>query len=165
MRKNVIIDLLEDGESVSLYSVLFKGEQYTEFEKFLLTYKDLPEYENDLGVILARIDKIMEQGAFDRHFRYEGRKSDRLKGLPSSIESSRLRLYCVRVSDSVLILGNGGEKRTRTYQEDDFLNGCVQVLQKIDLEIKIRENKKKITIVGTHIEGELSFYINLDEEL
>lgn len=37
MEKNLLIELLETGEKVSLYSPRFEGEEYTEFEKFLLT--------------------------------------------------------------------------------------------------------------------------------
>ena len=39
MERNLLIELLEDGEKVSLYSPHFEGEEYSEFEKFLLTYK------------------------------------------------------------------------------------------------------------------------------
>lgn len=34
MEKNLLIELLETGEKVSLYSPRFEGEEYTEFEKF-----------------------------------------------------------------------------------------------------------------------------------
>lgn len=45
MNRNLLIELLEDGERVSLYSPHFEGEEYSEFEKFLLTYKDdYPEH-------------------------------------------------------------------------------------------------------------------------
>ena len=40
MGKNVLVELLENGDKVSLYSPRFEGEDYTEFEKFLLKYKD-----------------------------------------------------------------------------------------------------------------------------
>ena len=40
MERNLLIELLEDGEKVSLYSPHFEGEEYSEFEKFLITYKD-----------------------------------------------------------------------------------------------------------------------------
>ena len=39
MERNLFIELLEDREKVSLYSPHFEGEEYSEFEKFLLTYK------------------------------------------------------------------------------------------------------------------------------
>lgn len=32
MEKNLLIELLETGEKVSLYSPRFEGEEYTEFE-------------------------------------------------------------------------------------------------------------------------------------
>lgn len=33
MERNLLIELLEDGDKVSLYSPHFKGEEYSEFEK------------------------------------------------------------------------------------------------------------------------------------
>ena len=35
-----------------------------------------------------------------------------------------------RLSDRILILGNGGQKKTRTYDEDDTLKGYVLTLQR-----------------------------------
>lgn len=77
MEKNLLIELLETGEKVSLYSPRFEGEEYTEFEKFLLTYKD--QY---VQILVRRIDIIKENGAEDRFFRYEGSKRDRVMALP-----------------------------------------------------------------------------------
>ena len=37
MDRNLLIELLEDGDKVSLYSPHFEGEECSEFEKFLLT--------------------------------------------------------------------------------------------------------------------------------
>lgn len=58
MEKNLLIELLETGEKVSLYSPRFEGEEYTEFEKFLLTYKD--QYAQDVQILIRRIDIIKE---------------------------------------------------------------------------------------------------------
>ena len=44
----------------------------------------------------------------------------------------KLRLYCLRISDQILILGNGGVKTTRTYEEDPKLMGYVVDLQAFD---------------------------------
>lgn len=67
MEKNLLIELLETGEKVCLYSPRFEGEEYTEFEKFLLTYKD--QYAQDVQILIRRIDIIKENGAEDRFFR------------------------------------------------------------------------------------------------
>lgn len=160
MEKNLLIKLLETGEKVSLYSPIFEGEEYTEFEKFLLTYKDL--YAKDIQILIRRIDIIKEMGAEDRFFRYEGTKQDRVMALPSHIDTSNLRLYCLNISHKILILGNGGIKTTQTYQEDSNLHRAVQNLQKIDIKIKQLEKKKIITIIGTNLHGPLEITIDVD---
>ena len=160
MQRDLFLQLLESGDIVSIYSPLFKGEQYTEFEKFLIAFMDNEEYGPDLGVIMGRLETIKKMGVQDRFFRFEGRSYDRVHALPAYLESSRLRLYCLCISSKVLILGSGGVKETQTYQEDPYLNKCVETLQKIDFEIRMRENRKEITIKGTQLHGELSFYIN-----
>lgn len=160
MRKDLLLKLLESGEKVSIYSPQFMGEEYSEFEKFLLAFMDKEEFGEDLGVIMARLETVKRMGVEDRYFRYEGRTSDRVRALPAYLESSRLRLYCLCISSKVLILGNGGIKETQTYQEDPYLNKCVETLQKIDFEIRQRENRKEITVRGTQLHGVLTFYIN-----
>lgn len=157
MKKNLLIELLEDSEKVSLYSPRYEGEEFTEFEKFLLQYKDL--YPDDIAQLVYRLDIIKRDGANDRHFRYEGTKRDRVMALPSHLETTSLRLYLLNIHSKILILGNGGIKTSTTYQEDEFLNKCVQTLQKIDIELKQLEKKKIIYISGTKLLGTLHFEI------
>ena len=158
MKRKLLIELLEDGENLSLYSPRFEGETYTEFEKFLLKYKN--EYPRDIAQIVYRLDIVKRDGAADRHFRYEGKKSDRVMALPSHLETTSLRLYLLNIDAKVLILGNGGLKKTATYQEDEYLNGCVETLQKIDIELIRLEQQNVITITGTKLLGTLTFVID-----
>lgn len=71
-----------------------------------------------------------------------------------------LRLYLLNIQAKILILGNGGLKKTATYQEDENLHRQVKTLQKIDIELKQREKDKVIVVTGTELLGELSFTIN-----
>lgn len=158
MEKNLFIELLEDNGTVSLYSPRFEGEEYTEFEKFLLAFKD--QYPDDIKQIVYRLDIAKREGAQDRHFRYEGKMRDRVMALPSHLETTSLRLYLLNIQSKILILGSGGLKTTAKYQEDVNLNKCVETLQKIDIELKIREKQKIITIKGTQLLGELEFCID-----
>lgn len=80
-------------------------------------FKDDAEYNPDLMRIVEFISKIADRGAFERYFRPEGRYNDSVCALP--VIKSKLRLYCLRLSDKILILGNGGIKSTRTYNEDN----------------------------------------------
>ena len=153
----MFLELLEDGEKVSLYSPHFKGEEYSEFEKFLLAYKDT--YPNDVRQLVYRLDIIKRDGARDMHFRYEGTRRDRVMALPSHLETTSLRLYLLNIQAKILILGNGGLKNTATYEEDENLHRQVKVLQKIDIELKLREKNKVIVVKGTELLGELAFTI------
>ena len=165
MKRNLLVELLETGEKVSLYSPRFEGEDYTEFEKFLFEYKDKEEFHTDLGVLFARLDEIKKNFAEDRYFRYEGARSDRVRALPAKfLDSSRLRVYCIVISRKIVVLGNGGVKTTATYEEDRHLKKCVETLQKIDFEIKMCENRKMIVVKGSQLEGGLTFYIKSKEE-
>lgn len=160
MERNLFIELLEDGDNVSLYSPHFEGEEYSEFEKFLLAYKDT--YPNDVRQLVYRLDIIKRDGALDRHFRYEGTRRDRVMALPSHLETTSLRLYLLNIQAMILILGNGGLKTTATYEEDENLHRQVKTLQKIDIQIKQKEKDKVITVSGTELLGELTFTINDD---
>ena len=158
MERNLLIELLEDGEKVSLYSPHFEGEEYSEFEKFLLTYKD--SYPQDVSQLVYRLDIIKREGAMDRHFRYEGTKRDRVMALPSHLETTSLRLYLLNIQGKILILGNGGIKNTATYQEDSELHRHVKTLQKIDIKLIEQEKSRLIVVQGTELLGGLSFSID-----
>lgn len=158
MERNLLIELLEDGNKVSLYSPHFEREEYSEFEKFLLAFKD--DYPNDVAQLVYRLDIIKRDGAEDRHFRYEGTRRDRVMALPSHLESTSLRLYLLNINAKVLILGNGCLKSTATYEEDAILNKCVETLQKIDIQLKQLEKRKIITVSGTKLLGTLTFTID-----
>lgn len=132
-------------ENAGLFSICFEGESFNEFEKFILKYQKDITLNRDLQIILTAINKMLNVNGFlERYFRPEGKMKDRVCALP--IETSKLRLYCLRISDSVLIAGNGGMKQTRTYDEDKELSGYVLSLQKLDELIKLAVKKGEVTI-------------------
>ena len=44
----------------------------------------------------------------------------------------KMRLYCLRYSEKILILGNGGVSTLQKYEDDVWLNKCVNDLRIID---------------------------------
>ncbi len=70
-----------------------------------------------------------------------------------SIDYRKLRLYCLRISDKILIAGNGGIKGTQTYQENIELNGYVMDLQVFDKLLKESQINGDITIEDNKIIG------------
>ncbi len=137
--------LVKIGENCTMYSIQFFSEDESEFERFYSKFKDETVYNEDFERLLNILGRIADFGAFERFFRPEGKMSDGVCALP--VLKSRLRLYCLRLSDKILILGNGGVKASRTYNEDNTLRGYVITLQKFDK--LIREGVKNGTIIVT----------------
>lgn len=144
------IKSIEQTELAGLFSICIDGE-LSEFEKFLEKFKSDAVYQQDFNIIIAAVQKMMNNGFLERYFRPEGKLTDRVGALP--IHKSRLRLYCLRLSDSVLIVGNGGIKDTRTYEENDELSGYVISLQKLDALLKAEEQAGTISIEVAEIKG------------
>ncbi len=151
---NAIIEEVKQTENAGLFTIRFEGQTETEFEKFMQRFKDDAERQEDLSVILNLINKMLTMSGFlERLFRYVGKMSDRVAAMPQPTDHTELRLYCLRLSDSVLIVGNGGVKNTRTYEESEELNGYVITLQKLDKLLKQAERSGKVTIEETKITG------------
>jgi len=65
------------------------------------------------------------------------------------------------MSDQILIVGNGGVKETRTYDEDEELSGYVMDLQKFDELLKQAQEEGSIYIEQNVITGieEMTFRV------
>ena len=124
-------------------------DNISEFEKFMAKCRKNSRIQPEYQTILLALEKIMKKGALERFFRAEGKMSDNVVAL--SLDSRKLRLYCLRLSDKILILGNGGIKTTRTYQEDETLLGYVCTLQTFNELLKEAQQKELIKIYGTVI--------------
>ncbi len=149
--KTVNLKTIEQNDNVSLYSICFNGNDLSEYENFLMKFKDNSTLNQDFQRILLALEKIIDRGALERFFRVEGKMNDRVSAL--AIDSRKLRLYCLRISDQILIVGNGGIKTTRTYQEDEILSGYVMDLQRFDELLKQAQQNGSITIEKNMIVG------------
>lgn len=154
--KEATLKILEQTDNVSLYSICFDGNAVSEYEAFVQKFKGDATLNIDYKNILMALEKIVAVGALERFFRPEGKMSDRVAAL--SIDSRKFRLYCLRISDQILIVGNGGRKDTRTYEESAELSGYVMDLQEFDKLLTEAQKDGSITIeknVITGIEGKV----------
>lgn len=151
MDKKAKIVPANSTEKVSLYTLVFENEDLPEFVKFTVKFKENSELRKDYELIIRAITKIMEYGALERYFRPEGKFNDGVGALP--VDSSKLRLYCLRVSDKILFLGNGGEKHSRTYNENPELNGYVMDLQKFSSLLQNAIKEGNIVIEENSLKG------------
>ncbi len=158
MKKRLEIELFEEHEIVNIYTVQFENES-SEIDKFLDKFPLQGKNAKDIQKIVKYLDIIGKRGALERYFRTEGKYKDKVYALP--IETCNLRLYVIRISDKILILGNGGIKNTQKYEDDTELNSYVEQLQSIDRLIERRTRKGQLHISGRHLLGNLVFEIEL----
>ena len=136
-------------EAVDIYSIRIDGNDKTEFQEFFITFKDIDDsfLADDFDRILKALLKISVEGLSDSLFRPEGKLYDRVCALPLYIaprdkkKYGTLRLYCIKATDKILIIGGGGKKRTDTYEEDPILSVKVKTLQDIDQELRRLEDE------------------------
>ena len=157
--KTAKIVSIAKSDQVGLYSICFNDDKETEFRKFMRKFKDNAALNKDYQAIIHALDRIIANGALERNFRYEGKMKDNVVAL--SVNSRKLRLYCLRMSDQILIIGNGGVKDSRTYEESEELSGYVMDLQKFDELLKQAQEEGLIYIEQNVITGieEMTFKV------
>lgn len=156
MAQRYCIDLVEEYPNVNFYSIKLEGEELTEIERFFEKFPEGCEYDDEIDVVLSWIDKIAEKGALERYFRPEGRYGDGVGVIPIDV-GNRIRLYCLRLSDKILIFGNGGIKDSRSWEESEGLSSYVKLLIDTSRFISTRIKDGSIVIVDKNIIGNLNF--------
>lgn len=144
------IELVSKGEKATLYTIRIGNDTNTEFHKFA-NNSEVKKNEH-YGFLLQRLTDVRERHGFKEYwFKYE------IEPVYAFFWGPKLRLYCIKWSPVILILGNGGIKNTRTYQQDSHLNDCVEKLIYIYNRLENRERKGEITTNYALLEGDLNF--------
>lgn len=156
MKYNYSVELVEEYEKVNFYSIHLEGKELTEMEDFFDKFPIGCEYDDEIDVIISWIDKIAETGALERYFRPEGRYGDGVGVIPIDV-GNKLRLYCLRLSDKILIFGNGGAKDTARWEESEELSSYVKILIDTSRFIASRLQDGSLLLVDKEIIGDLTF--------
>jgi len=111
------------GRRATVYSVSIDDEEYTLFEKFLI--ENQKEYEKEVSHIKSQIKAMAQStGVRDRYFKKpEGKPGQDIWDLRDQ-PYRHLRMYCMRITGAVIILGGGGPKpkEIRAFQENPKLH-------------------------------------------
>lgn len=156
MKQEYSIELLEEYENVNFYSIRMAGKELTELEAFFEKFPEGCEYDDEIDVIISWIDQIAERGALERYFRPEGNYGDGVGVIPIDV-GNKIRLYCLRLSDKILVFGNGGVKDSRTWQESETLAPYVKLLVDTSRFISSRIKDGTMVLVDKEIVGNLNF--------
>ena len=158
MPQNYSIELIEEHDAVNFYSIHLDADSLSELEKFFEKFPIGCEYDEDMDVIVAWLDKIGENGALERYFRNEGRYGDGVSAIP--IETNRLRLYCIRLSDKILLFGNGDVKDCAAWQDSETLSDYVEMLMDTSRFISSRIAGGTMWMIDKQLLGDLNFTRN-----
>ena len=142
-------------KAMAVVGVQHCEEELSELERFFEKFPEGCDYDEDIDTIISWLDRIGECGALERYFCYEGRFGDGVSAIP--VETSNLRLYCIRLSDKILIFGNGGVKDCTTWQDSETLSDYVETLVDTSRFISSWLSNGTIYIVDKEIIGNLNF--------
>ena len=156
MKRLVCIELLQAHAKASFYVVRCKDDSASEFEKFIDKFSGKSKFQNNIEELVYWMDTIGKNGALDRYFRYEG---GRVKAIP--VERSQLRLYCYHLSEQLLIWAGGGQKITKTFEEDPLLNFQVNLIRRIGDQLRDRIKMGIAKSQGQVLTGNLEFEIEI----
>lgn len=136
------LELILETENVSMYSPRYDNEENNEFNKFLIANRSHthPQLKKFFEAILSFLEKIGETGALERYFRLEG---GNIKAIPLYVDEpmidrnvGKMRLYCLRLSDRVLILGGGTVTSAKKNKDDQVILEIIGDLKDIEHSIK-----------------------------
>lgn len=147
------IELQKLGAKSTLYTIRLDGENENEFEKFLQDSEVAasPHFQS----MLVRIDDIANRlGCQDYLFK---EKESQFSDAVVALSRGNLRLYCCRYGNIILVLGSGGIKNTRTYQESPKLCQSIDMMAYISNRIDQRIKDKEIKIIKNQFKGDLNF--------
>lgn len=141
----------------SIYTIQFEGETLTEFDKFLGDSR-VKRQAASLKRLASKLDEMASEYGFvsDLFKEEEGSRRDYVVAL----SEGKIRLYCLLIQDTLIIVGNGGVKKTRTYQEDPHLNTSVEDMQRVNDQLMSRIYSGRIRVdrnTGV-LRGALNFF-------
>jgi len=149
----------DDFRYVTFYTVRKEGEEVSETEKFIERFRSDVVHKDDFQQIVTLIE-IMgdERGATGDFFtRHEDEASalppKKLWFLQVPLRNNKLRLYCCKISEHIVVLFNGGVKSAQTAQESE------------DLQSKFRDAKYFAQRIWKEIQDEMLIPVNDRHEL
>jgi len=115
----VIIEEFKRYKHVTFYTIRYDDSELSETDKFIKRFlEEETVYKDDLDDIVNWINEIGIRGLKYINLRAE----NDAYALPPYTESSNLRLFCIKITNSIILLGNGGIKSSQTVQESNDLS-------------------------------------------
>lgn len=147
MRKIELIELEEFDMSMGrIYSVAVDGADDTLYDLFLK--ENNANYHVELTEITSKLETMSSETGFtDIFFKLnEGKPGDGVCAITDT--KKKLRMYCIRFGNIILVLGGGGPKpkQIRAFQEDPKLLSENSLIRKVSVAMAKAIKEKTIRI-------------------
>lgn len=137
------------GNKATIYSLYIDDSDMSLFEKFIFENESL--FPDEVDSIYITVQNIGKKYGNKRSFfkENEGKLGDLVCALYDT-PNSNLRLYCIRLGNAVIILGDGGNKpkNIRSFQEDNKLKDANYLLRKFSILLHERMLEGEISWKG-----------------
>jgi hypothetical protein len=152
---------------VKYYTARLEGEPHSEMEKFILRFEIDVDFQNDFENIVTLLGTLGNvKGAKSRYFRDESAA----QALPPEIREAlrenwvqfidaNLRLFCLRMSDEIVILLNGGIKSSQKTNDSPDLAGKFRFAQQVSKAIDLKIKHRELQVVGKQLIGDFEIFI------
>ncbi|QSE99201.1 hypothetical protein [Fulvivirga lutea] len=151
--KRYKIEIFKSFEKATIYTIHEQNAEYSETDDFLIRFKDNPDHNEDIQTIKYWITKIGSTGVLERHFRPEN------DAVAIPLGRSGLRLYGFRITNEILILGNGGKKTSQLVKDSPDAYPHFQLMNSVAYIINLKIQKEEITMNGSDLNGDLTFFV------
>ena len=159
----VTFEKIEDFSSgkVDFYTIKLDDNELTEFELFV--DKDFPEHESELEIIYTAIEEMQYRGAKSIYFKDESNANAMPVVTKAIMDSNKgdygIRLYCIRLTDNLVVLLNGDIKTEPKAQDcinvKKYFKNAVIIATKLDTLVINREINFQETDCLTNLEFEI----------
>lgn len=120
------LEIFDDqGQVCTFYTVRWEDAALSETDKFFVKYENNSAFQRPLQELAKFISNKIgdETGALEDFFRFENSAqalppsgTHKVEDLYINFGNFPLRLYCLRISETLVVLFNGGEKTADTAQ-------------------------------------------------
>lgn len=155
---NTFVEIVEAGRrgQVTFYSLKIEDKEKTETQIFQARYGQEAKFSEDFGELANILLEIGQRGASLRYFRHE-RNAHALP--PKYLKANGLRLYCLRLSDEIVILGGGCFKTARTAQESELCRQPFLFMDRVAKAVTHAIRDRELLIKGASLAGDLTLVL------
>lgn len=158
--KNKLVRLSHlSGDAASIYSIYYSDKEEVLFERFIR--ENMAHNPEETMNIVRRLRSIGKSGGVQDIYlkQDEGLEWDDGVCALFDVPEKNLRLYCIQVSEKILVVGNGGckSKDIRKWQEDRQLSSAVHEMMHFSriVHVKLEHGSLYLSEDGLKLEGNM----------